>query len=169
MAKNRDVALEHLTHVVEVGNWNEYESSLETALALGLEEHVDAIQERWEVAKAEVSGWLGHVASSWGVGSWIVSKKVKEARRLGLMALAEEVQATILEKENNVLVGLVMFPILHFDKLTMLFNCNFCICAYFKVIIRHDSSSIASDFLVLAFIIVPYFSFPSFWFPCYFL
>ena len=107
--KTRKAAIEHLTKVAIIGNWNEYQSSLEKTLSLGLEEEVDSIQEQWKAAKTSVSVWLQQVRSCWGIKRQVVVEKIKEAHRLGLIALAEIAQATMIEKENNVLVGLVIF------------------------------------------------------------
>jgi len=109
--------------VVKKGSWNEYESCQKTALALGLKEQVDVIQEHWEAAKTEVSEWLQQMAStSWRTRSEVVFEKVREAQRLGLTTLAEAIQASFLEKENGVLVGLVLISILYFYPLTLIFD-----------------------------------------------
>jgi len=87
---------------------------VERALSLGLKEHVDVIQEHWEAAKTKVSWWLQQMALSWRIESETIFEKVKEARRLGLTTLAKEIQAVILEKENHVLAGFVVFLIFYF-------------------------------------------------------
>ena len=103
--------------VARSGNWNEYQSSLQKALSLGFEEEVDLIQEQWRIATVNVSKWLQQVEISWAIESQSVYIKIKEANRLGLTTLANIVQTTIVDKEKNVLIGLVMLLLFTYENL----------------------------------------------------
>lgn len=102
-------AIAHLSKVATSGSWIEYHSSLKKTLALGLEEEVDSIQKQWAIAKTNVIHWFQQVKCSWEIKKHVVSEMVKEAYRLGLVTLAQSIEATMIENENKVLIGLVQF------------------------------------------------------------